>query len=92
MPYTENQTPRFLRSYKKLSNRELGFLHTAMDQLLKRPTIGVEKHGDLSNLFVHKFKVGKEEWLLGYTFNTTKKIITWEAIGRHENFYRDIKK
>ena len=57
-----------------------------MDQLLKKPTIGVEKHGDLSNLFVHKFKVGKEEWLLGYTFNITKKIITWEAIGRHENF------
>lgn len=62
-----------------------------MDQILKKPSIGIEKQGDLSNLFVYKFKIGKEEWLLGYTFNTNKKLITWEAIGRHENFYRGLK-
>ncbi len=63
-----------------------------MDLLLTDPEIGVEKSGELLNLFVHKFKVGKDEWLLGYTFNTSKIILTWHANGRHENFYRDLKR
>lgn len=92
MPYKENQTTRFSRSYKRLNRQELAALHEAMDLLIQKPELGVEKSGDLSNFFVHKYKIGKEEWLLGYTFNISKKIITWHAIGRHENFYRDLKK
>ena len=92
MTYKENQTPRFSRSYKKLYKRELENVHEAMDAIIKQPEIGTEKIGDLSNLFVYKFKVGKNEWLLGYTFSATKKIVTWHSIGQHENFYRDIKK
>ena len=63
-----------------------------MDLVIKNPKIGQEKQGDLSNLFVYKFKIGGTQWLLGYTFNDSKKVITWEAIGQHENFYRDLKK
>jgi hypothetical protein len=63
-----------------------------MDLIIKKPEIGTEKIGDLSNLFVYKFKVGRSEWLVGYTSNTTKKVVTWHSIGQHENFYRDIKK
>lgn len=63
-----------------------------MDLVIKNPQIGQEKQGDLSNFFVYKFKIGKAQWLLGYTFNIPKKMITWEAIGSHENFYRDLKK
>ena len=92
MAYQENQTTRFSRSYKKLFKRELESIHEAMDLIIKKPEIGTEKIGDLSNLFVYKFKVGRSEWLVGYTFNTTKKVVTWHSIGQHENFYRDIKK
>ena len=92
MEYQENQTPRFSRSYKKLFKRELNNIHEAMDAIIKKPEIGTEKAGDLSNLFVYKFKVGKNEWLLGYTFNVAKKIVTWHSVGQHENFYRDTKK
>jgi mRNA-degrading endonuclease RelE of RelBE toxin-antitoxin system len=92
LAYQENQTTRFSRPYKKLFKRELGSIHEAMDAIVKKPEIGTEKVGDLSGLYVYKFKVGKSEWLLGYTFNITKKIVTWHAIGQHENFYRDTKK
>ena len=92
MAYQENQTTRFSRSYKKLFKRELESIHEAMDLIVKKPDIGTEKIGDLSNLFVYKFKVGTSEWLLGYTFNTTKKMLTWHSIGQHENFYRDTKR
>ncbi|MDO8646086.1 MAG: type II toxin-antitoxin system RelE/ParE family toxin [Candidatus Planktophila sp.] len=90
--YTDNQTPRFLRLYKKLSRRELNFLHESMDMVIENPLLGQKKIGDLSNLYVYKFKIGKTQWLLGYSLNEGKKIITWEAIGQHENYYRDLKR
>lgn len=63
-----------------------------MDLIIRDPEIGDQKKGDLSAFFVYKFKIGNSKWLLGYTFNRTKEIITWHAVGRHENFYRDAKK
>lgn len=92
MAYSELQTPRFSRLYKKLGKRQLSALHEAMDLVLKNPQSGQRKVGDLSELYVFKYKLGSEEWLLGYTLHTSKKIITWHAIGHHENFYRDVKK
>jgi mRNA-degrading endonuclease RelE of RelBE toxin-antitoxin system len=92
LAYQEIQTTRFSRSYKKLFKRELESVHASMDAIVKKPEIGTEKLGDLSNLFVYKFKVGKTEWMLGYTFNSSKKIVTWHSIGQHENFYRDSKR
>ena len=92
MAFTENQTPRFSRLYKKLGKRQLIALHEAMDQVIKDPNAGQQKIGDLSELFVFKYKLGSEEWLLGYTINASKKVITWHAIGHHENFYRDVKR
>ena len=91
MAYLENQTPRFSRLYKKLGKRQLSALHNVMDVVLKNPEIGTEKVGDLSGLFVYKFKIGQEEWLLGYSFNANK-VLTWHAIGQHQNFYRDVKR
>jgi mRNA-degrading endonuclease RelE of RelBE toxin-antitoxin system len=90
--FTENQTPRFSRLYKKLGKRQLIALHEAMDQVIKDPSSGQQKVGDLSELFVFKYKLGSEEWLLGYTINASKKVITWHSIGHHENFYRDVKR
>ena len=92
MAFTENQTPRFSRLYKKLGKRQLIALHEAMDQVIKDPNAGQQKVGDLSELFVFKYKLGSEEWLLGYTINASKNVITWHAIGHHENFYRDVKR
>lgn len=92
MAYSELQTPRFSRLYKKLGKRQLSALHEAMDLVLKNPQSGQRKVGDLSELYVFKYKLGSEEWLLGYTLHTSKKIIAWHAIGHHENFYRDVKK
>jgi mRNA-degrading endonuclease RelE of RelBE toxin-antitoxin system len=90
--YSENQTSRFSRLYKKLGKRQLVALHDAMDLVMKNPQTGQQKVGDLSNLYVFKYKLGSEDWLLGYTFQSNKKVITWHSIGQHENFYRDTKK
>jgi mRNA-degrading endonuclease RelE of RelBE toxin-antitoxin system len=92
LAHSENQTSRFSRLYKKLGKRQLVALHDAMDLVIKNPQTGQQKVGDLSNLYVFKYKLDSEDWLLGYTFQSNKKIITWQTIGQHENFYRDVKR
>lgn len=57
-----------------------------MDLLIKNPHLGQEKLGDLSNLYVYKFKIGKTQWLLGYSSNENKRVITWEVIGNMKTF------
>ncbi len=56
------------------------------------PSIGVQKVGDLAGLMVHKFISGNQELLIAYTVNEERKEITLEALGPHENFYRDLKR
>ena len=42
-------------------------------------------------MFVVKFKVNQQEFLLGYTKQDQLKLLYLEALGSHENFYRDLK-
>ncbi len=91
MRFNEFESRRFSRAYKKLSKNVLSALHDAMDLVLDNPNIGEEKRGDLKGIYIFKFKVARNEFLLGYSFNSGKKKITWEAIGPHENFYRTLK-
>jgi len=41
---------------------------------------------------VYKFHSHNQLYLLGYTLDETVRLIYLEAIGPHENFYRDIKR
>ena len=47
---------------------------------------------DLSSLWVHKFKSQGNLYLLGYTLDKNVRLVYLEAIGPHENFYRDLKR
>ena len=49
-----------------------------------------EKVGDLSGVFVHKFKINKQLILLSYTLDGSE--INLLTLGSHENFYRDLKR
>lgn len=91
MRFNEFESRRFSRAYKKLPKNVPSALHDVMDQVLENPNIGEEKRGDLKGICILKFKVARNEFLLGYSFNFDKKRITWEAIGPHENFYRTLK-
>ncbi len=46
--------------------------------------------GDLAALWVHKFKSQGQLYLLGYTLDEGVRLVYLEAIGSHENFYRDL--
>ena len=53
--------------------------------------IGERKKGDLAALRVFKFRSAGQLYLLGYTLDEGVRLIYVEALGPHENFYRDLK-
>ncbi len=84
------QTPLFAKQKKKLKKNQVQDLDKAIKILLKNPKIGQQKTGDLSSVWVHKFSMVNQKYLLAYKWDEISR--TFIALGVHENFYRDIKR
>ncbi len=84
------QTPLFVRQKKKLRKNQLVELDKAVKEIVTNPNIGEQKRGDLSDIWVHKFKAGTNLYLLAYQSDKESRILI--ALGTHENFYRDLKR
>jgi hypothetical protein len=82
--------PAFKRAYKKMHLNEKKVVDGAIKDIVENPNLGKEKKGDLSGVFVYKFKFHAREFLLGYTWHLQSRLLL--ALGVHENFYRDLKK
>ncbi len=92
MSWEIQQTRRFARAYKKLHNNLVEDVDRAIFEIAEDPDIGERKKGDLSELWVHKFRINGQVWLLGYTRDDGVELVYLEALGSHENFYRDLKR
>lgn len=92
MSYRVEQTRRFARQYKKLQDNIATDVDAAVATVAKNPSIGERKKGDLADLFVFKFRSQGQLYLLGYTCDDPLRLIYLEAVGPHENFYRDLKR
>lgn len=86
------QTKRFGRIYKKLKPNVSSEVDIAIEKVAKNPDLGEKKKGDLAKLWVYKFNYLGQLYLLGYTRDDGLRLVYLEAIGSHENFYRDLKK
>ena len=86
------QTRRFGRMYKKLHDNVAADVDTAVEAVAQDPDIGEKKKGDLAALWVYKFRSQGQLYLLGYTRDEAVRLIYLEALGPHENFYRDLKR
>ena len=84
------QTPIFAKTKKKLNKNQIKDLDKAIRKIISDPHIGQKKIGDISDVWVYKFRMAKQENLLAYQWNKKKRILI--ALGVHENFYRDLKK
>lgn len=85
------QTRRFARQYKKLHDNIAVAVDAAVELVAGDPTIGERKKGDLAKLLVYKFRSQGQLYLLGYSLDDRVRLIYLEAVGPHENFYRDLK-
>jgi mRNA-degrading endonuclease RelE of RelBE toxin-antitoxin system len=86
------QTHRFGRQNKKLHDNVVEDVDNAVQSVAVNPAIGERKKDDLAALRVHKFHSQGQLYLLGYTVDDTIRLVYLEAVGSHENFYRDLKR
>ena len=84
------QSLEFRKAYKKLHSNQRATVNEEIRKVIAEPTIGEEKKQDLKGVFVHKFKLNNQLYLLAYTFGMDT--LTLLALGVHENFYRDLKR
>jgi mRNA-degrading endonuclease RelE of RelBE toxin-antitoxin system len=92
MTFELRQTRRFARAYKKLHDNVARDVDMATEVVAADPNVGERKKGDLAELFVYKFHSQNQLYLLGYTLDDAVRLVYLEAVGPHENFYRDLKR
>lgn len=85
------QSRSFEKRVKRFIPKQKKALDGAIKEILKDPAVGIEKKGDLKGIFIYKFKLNDQLYLLAY------RVIAADAlelimIGPHENYYRDLKK
>jgi len=85
-----SQMPAFKKVFKKLHENQQKEVKNAIIQIIKNPETGVAKRGDLSGIYVYKFKIKNQEYLLAYEWDPKERVLL--ALGVHENFYRDFKR
>lgn len=84
------QSRSFEQRVKKFNPAQKEILDEQIKFVIKNPSIGIEKKGDLSEVYIHKFKIKTIQYLLAYRFN--EDILELIMIGPHQNYYRDLKK
>jgi len=85
-----NQMPAFKKVYKKIRGKQKLQINLAIQRIIENPEIGEVKRGELSGVYVYKFKINLQEMLLAYEWDSKQRLLL--ALGVHENFYRDLKK
>jgi mRNA interferase RelE/StbE len=83
------QSILFKKKVKKMSKAEKNALDREVRNIAENPNVGEEKKGDLKDVFVHKFKLKTNLYLLAY--RKTGLDLELIMIGSHENYYRDLK-
>lgn len=84
-------TPAFARQIKKLHKNQKASLDKALHQLVKNPYLGDAKTADLEGIYVLKFMINRQKWLLAYRL-ISEDSLKLLLVGPHENFYRELKK
>ena len=91
MAYTTVAFPKFNRTKKKLPPRLRVEVDRQVALICADPQAGEQKRSDLSGVFVHKFRLASQLYLLAYLIGEQEETVTLLALGGHENFYRDLK-
>lgn len=83
------QTGVFEKAFERLTEAQKDIVDEAIGKIIDNPEIGTRKKGNLSHLWVYKFKLEQRDVLLGYSWKERELEIYLLCLGPHENFYRD---
>ncbi len=83
------QSRLFEKKVKKMTKTEKEALDREVRNIAENINIDEEKKGDLKGVFVRKFKINTNLYLLAY--RKCGADLELVMIGSHENYYRDLK-
>lgn len=86
------QSSRFEKIFNRLTKEDQDNVDEEIDRTIENPQTGERKKGDLSYLWVHKFYMGKQQSLLGYSWLDQKLEIYLLSLVTHENYYDEQKR
>ncbi|MFY9994927.1 MAG: type II toxin-antitoxin system RelE/ParE family toxin [Leclercia sp.] len=86
------QPSRFEKAFNRLTQAEQDNVDEEIDRIIANPETGERKKGDLSYLWVHKFYMEKQQYLLGSSWRDQKLEIYLLSLGTHENYYDEQKR
>lgn len=84
------QSRSFERKVKKLNEKEKRELDNEIRRIIESQFIVSEKKGDLRGIFIHKFNLQSQMYLLAYRV-IKEESLELIMLGPHENYYRDLK-
>lgn len=84
------QSAMFKRAYKRLNQNQKSDVDDAVAEIVRDPTLGEQKKGDLAGVLVYKFKCNGQLTLLAYEYDPGTRLLL--LLGSHENFYRELKR
>ncbi|MEI8363788.1 MAG: type II toxin-antitoxin system RelE/ParE family toxin [Betaproteobacteria bacterium] len=87
----------FAAFIKKASKPLQLAIEDAVLYIQNSPNSSELKAGDLSDVYVYKFRFNKQEYLIAYKFGKSADLITllwidFYQVGSHENFYEELKR
>lgn len=85
------QTNSFKKAYKKCHSNQLKEINKVIQKIIDNPAIGDKKIGDLADVFVYKTRILAQLILIAYSYKDRELVLTFIAIGSHENFYKNLK-
>ena len=84
------QSRTFEKKVKKFTAKDKLELDREIRKIIQDTSVGTEKKGDLRGIFVHKFTLRNQLYLLAYRL-MPEDSLELILIGPHENYYRDLK-
>ena len=90
--YRQSAFKKYNRIKKKLPFPLRNQINLIEDEIALNPYSAERKKGDLKEVFIKKFSLLGEVYLLAYKADERAKEAIFLAIGGHENFYRDLKR
>jgi len=84
------QSATFRRAYRRLHANQKADVDDAVTAIVRDPSVGEAKKGDLAGVFVCKFQCSGQLALLAYEYDPGSRLLL--LLGSHENFYRDLKR
>jgi len=86
------QSSRFEKAFNRLTKEDQDNVDKEIDRIIENPQTGERKKGVLNYVWVHKFYMGKQQYLLGYSWLDQKLEISLLSLGTHENDYDEQKR